>query len=74
MATQPTPETNISNAYDVIPLGGRLFLIGSDGSYQYSYRANQLDFISQIAVKNSHYRKFIYIFTTSILPLTGSTV
>jgi hypothetical protein len=44
-------KLNISNAYDVIPLGGRLLLIGSDGLYQYAYRASQLDFISKIAVK-----------------------
>jgi hypothetical protein len=44
-------KLNIANAYDVIPLGGRLLLIGTDGLYQYAYRANQLDFISKIAVK-----------------------
>jgi hypothetical protein len=44
------------NAYDVIPVGGVLFMIGSDGLYQYDY-SNPLNItlLSKIEVIGSHF-------------------
>jgi hypothetical protein len=38
------------NAYDVIPLGGNLLMIGNDGLYQYKYANNAINLVSKIAV------------------------
>lgn len=38
-------------AYDVIPVDGRLLLIGSDGFYQYQYDAENLTLLSKIDIR-----------------------
>lgn len=43
-------KINITNAFDVIPLNGRLLLISEDGLYQYTYLNNKMDFISKIPI------------------------
>ena len=39
-------------AHDVIPVAGNLFVIGSDGFYQYTYQNDTINFLSKIEVGN----------------------
>lgn len=44
-------KVNVRNAFDVIPLGGRLLLISEDGLYQYAYLNDKMDLISVIPIR-----------------------
>lgn len=41
------------NAFDVIPINGRLLVVGSDGFYQYQYSNNNLELLSKIGIQAS---------------------
>ena len=45
------PEVGSIDAYDVIPRGGLLILIGADGLYQFDYTEENLSFVSKIDLR-----------------------
>lgn len=43
----------IIDAYDVIPLGGLLIVIGQDGLFQFDYTKEEIEFLGSIKVKKN---------------------
>ena len=51
IADNYTANVDVRDAYDVIPLGGRLVLVASNGLFQFDYSGDNLKLLSKINVK-----------------------